>query len=88
MFNIVFPSGADTIGPTSHEAEAFALVSKANAWAIRAHSARGEYRALLEEKIRGLLYDAAASYPPNAYKGGCAPYITKGGAPWRKPWMI
>lgn len=88
MFKIIFPADSDTLGPTSHEDACFALVAKANAWAIRAHSARGEYRALLEEKIRGVLYDATASYPPGTYRGGCAPYITKGGEPWLAPWVI
>jgi hypothetical protein len=87
-FDIVFPSDADCVGPTSHEAEAFALVAKANVLATRASAARGEYRTMLEEKIRGLLYDAAASYLPGTYRGGCAPYITRGGDPWRKPWVI
>jgi hypothetical protein len=89
QFNIVFPSDADTLTSTAaFEAASFALVGKANTLATRARAARGEYRAVLEEKIRGLLYDAAASYPPGTYRGGCAPYITKGGAPWRKPWAI
>lgn len=87
-FNIIFPSDADTLGPTCHEAGGYALVDRANALVERARAARGEYRALLEERIRGLLYDAAAAYPPGTYRGGCAPYITKGGAPWRKPWVL
>jgi hypothetical protein len=87
QFDIVFPADADTLGPTCHEAGAFALVAKANALATRASESRGEYRLFLEEEIRGLLYNATA-HPPSAYKGGCAPYIVKGGDPWRKPWVI
>lgn len=87
MFNIVFPSNEDTLTSTAHEATSYALVAKANALATRASESRGEYRLFLEEEIRGLLYNATA-HPPSAYKGGCAPYITKGGDPWRKPWVI
>lgn len=89
MFDIIFPSNEDTLGTSAEfEAESLALVAKANLLATIASESRGEYRVILEEKIRGLLYDAVASYPPGTYKGGCAPYITKGGEPWRKPWVI
>jgi hypothetical protein len=87
MFNIVFPADSDTLTSTAHEAASYALVDRANALVNRAREARGEYRLFLEEEIRGLLYNATA-HPPSAYKGGCAPYITKEGEPWRKPWVI
>jgi hypothetical protein len=88
-FNIIFPSDADTLEATgAFEAESRALVARANALVRRAESARGEYRAVLEKRIQNLLYAAAAAYPPGTYRGGCAPYITRGGDPWRKPWVI
>jgi hypothetical protein len=89
-FNIIFPSDADTleVSVASFEAESLALIDRANALVKRAESSRGEYRAVLEKRIQNLLYAAAAAYPPGTYRGGCAPYITRGGDPWRKPWVI
>ena len=85
MFDIIFPA-EDTNLPIGYEAESLALVAKANRLAARAREARGVYRESLEEKIKEILYDATAC-PPGAY-GGRTPYITKGGVPWRKPWVI
>ena len=74
QFNIIFPRDEDTQAPVAvFEAESLALVNRANALVERANSARGEYRILLKEKIKRLLWEACSH--PGIYRGGAAPRI-------------
>jgi len=75
MFNIIFPADSDTleVSVASFEAESLALIDRANALVKRAESARGEYRAVLEEQVKRLLWEACSH--PGLYRGGAAPRI-------------
>lgn len=75
-YQIIFPAEADTLEGAEvaeFEAESLVIVSRANSLAARANGVRGEYRALLEEQVKHLLWESCQH--PGLYRGGAAPRV-------------